>query len=217
MILIYNKNVVQTVWNFKRCCALIFFALFFLGMSGPAPRQKMTKSENLKKATFAAGCFWGVEKIIAHIPGVVATSVGYAGGTTADPTYEQVCTGRTGHAEAVEIVYDPAQASYKELLITFFEYHDPTTMNRQGPDVGSQYRSVIFYHDEEQAQMARQAKRLLEQGKVFEDPIVTEIVPAGPFYRAEDYHQKYLQKNPFGYCSHHLQSQKIRQTLKGQL
>lgn len=185
-MLIYNRNVVQTVWTFK-------------------------------KATFAAGCFWGVEKILSHIPGVVATSVGYAGGTAPNPTYEQICTGRTGHAEAVEVVYDTSQVSYQELLTTFFEYHDPTTVNRQGPDLGSQYRSVIFYHDEEQAEMARRAKKALEQKKVFQAPVVTEIIPAAPFYRAEEYHQKYLEKNPFGYCSHHLQSKKIRQTLTGQL
>lgn len=165
------------------------------------------------KATFAAGCFWGVEKILAKVPGVVSTRVGYAGGTTADPTYEKVCTGRTGHAEAVEVVYDPAQVGYQELLITFFEYHDPTTLNRQGPDVGSQYRSVIFYHGKEQAQAARGAIEKLEKAKVFPNPMVTEVVPAGPFYPAEEYHQRYLEKNPRGYCSHHLESKEVRKVL----
>lgn len=167
-----------------------------------------------KKAAFAAGCFWGVEKILSKIEGVVSASVGYAGGVTQNPTYEQVCTGRTQHAEAVEVVYDPERLSYDKLLITFWEYHDPTTPNRQGPDVGSQYRSVIFVYDKEQEEAARRSKRILEKAKVFQDPIVTEIVPAGEFYRAEEYHQKYLQKNPAGHCSHHLQSAKIREILK---
>ncbi len=174
-------------------------------------------NKNLKKATFAAGCFWGVEKIVAHIPGVVSTTVGYSGGTTPNPTYEQVCTGRTGHAEAVEVVYDPSKVSYEQLLITFFQYHDPTTVNRQGPDVGSQYRSVIFTHDEEQTKEAKKAQQLLEQARVFGRPLVTEILPAAPFYPAEEYHQKYLEKNPNGYCSHHLQSAKVKEVLAGKL
>lgn len=175
------------------------------------------KEASLKKATFAAGCFWGVEKIFAKIPGVASTRVGYAGGTTANPSYEQVCEGDTGHAEAVEITYDPSRVGYGELLITFWEWHDPTTLNRQGPDVGTQYRSVIFTHDEEQAAAARRAKQLLEEAKVYASPIVTEIVPAGTFTTAEEYHQKYLQKNPFGYCSHHLESRRVREALKGKI
>lgn len=176
-------------------------------------------AQQTKKATFAAGCFWGVEKIFAKIPGVAATRVGYAGGAVGNPTYEQVCTGRTGHAEAVEVVYDPARVSYKELLTTFWEWHDPTSGNRQGPDVGTQYRSVIFTHDADQAAAAARSKRLLEQAKVFPRPITTEIVPAGPFYQAEDYHQQYLAKNPGGYCSHRLQptSPRIREVLAGKL
>ena len=170
----------------------------------------------LKKATFAAGCFWGVEKIFKKMPGVVQTKVGYTGGTLVNPTYQQVCGGRTGHAEALEVVYDPGKVSYEELLITFWEWHDPTTMNRQGPDVGSQYRSAIFFHDHEQEQVARRSKEILEKGKVFGGPIVTEIVPASPFYPAEEYHQDYLVKNPGGYCSHFLQpvSPRIRELLK---
>lgn len=171
----------------------------------------------MKKAAFGAGCFWGVEKIFAHIPGVVSTAVGYAGGTTADPLYEQVCTGRTGHAETVEVVYDPAKVRYEELLTTFWEWHDPTTLNRQGPDTGSQYRSVIFTEDEEQALAARRSLQILEEAKLFRDPIVTQIVPAGPFYRAEEYHQQYLAKNPGGTCSHHWGSPKIRQLLTEKL
>ena len=175
------------------------------------------KEASLEKATFAAGCFWGVEKIFAKIPGVVSTRVGYAGGSAKEPTYEQVCTGRTGHAEALELEYDPAKVGYGELLITFWEWHDPTTLNRQGPDVGTQYRSAIFTHDEEQAAAARRSKQLLEEVKVYPSPIVTEIVPAGTFYTAEEYHQKYLQKNPFGYCSHHLQTPRVRELLRGKI
>lgn len=166
-----------------------------------------------KTATFAAGCFWGVEKIFAQAPGVVETTAGYAGGATPPPTYEQVCTGRTGHAEAVQVVYDPSKIAYEELLIIFWESHDPTTRDRQGPDVGSQYRSVVFYHDAVQRAAAQQAKARLEAAHVFPNPIVTEIVPAGPFYRAEEYHQQYLAKNPGGYCSHHFQSARIREVL----
>ncbi|MBI3323315.1 MAG: peptide-methionine (S)-S-oxide reductase MsrA [Candidatus Omnitrophica bacterium] len=171
----------------------------------------------LRKATFGAGCFWGVEKILAKVPGVVSTRVGYTGGSTEDPDYRAVCTGRTGHAEAVEVTYDPARVRYEELLVTFWEWHDPTTLNRQGPDVGSQYRSAIFTHDREQEEAARRSKELLERAKVFPGRIVTEIVPAGEFYTAEEYHQKYLEKNPGGYCSHVLlpESGRIREVLKG--
>ena len=175
------------------------------------------KEADLKKATFAAGCFWGVEKILAKIPGVVSTRVGYAGGTRANPSYEQVCQGDTGHAEAVEVTFDPARVGYGELLITFWEWHDPTTLNRQGPDVGAQYRSAIYTHDEEQAALAQRSKQLLEEGKVYSSPITTEIAPAAVFYTAEEYHQKYLKKNPFGYCSHHLQTKRVREVLKGKL
>lgn len=167
-----------------------------------------------KRAAFAAGCFWGVEKILSKVDGVISTEVGYMGGTTSNPTYEQVCTGRTGHAETVLVVYDPTKVPYEELLITFFKYHDPTTRNRQGPDIGSQYRSVIFFYDPEQAEIAKRSKQILEEAKLFDSPIVTEIVPAAEFYRAEEYHQDYLKKNPFGYCSHHLISPKIEQVLK---
>ncbi|MBI1884427.1 MAG: peptide-methionine (S)-S-oxide reductase MsrA [Chlamydiae bacterium] len=168
----------------------------------------------MKKATFAAGCFWGVEKIFAQLPGVVSTRVGYSGGNKPNPTYEQVCMGNTGHAEAMEVTYDPSKISYEELLITFWQYHDPTTLNRQGPDRGSQYRSVIFYHDEDQKAAAQKSKEILEREKVFKNSIVTEIVPEQPFYQAEEYHQQYLKKNPGGYCSGHLQSDRIEEVLK---
>ena len=148
----------------------------------------------MEKATFGAGCFWGVEAAFREIPGVMATMVGYSGGQTANPTYDEVCRGATGHAEAVQVSYDPAQLSYEELLDAFWKIHDPTTPNRQGPDVGSQYRSVIFCHTPEQETVARASKAELEKSGRFRQPIVTEIVPAAPFYKAEDYHQRYLEK-----------------------
>ncbi len=167
-----------------------------------------------KKATFAAGCFWGVEKVFGQVPGVVETAVGYTGGTKAKPTYEEVCRGLTGHAEAIEVVYDPAKVSYDELLVTFWQYHDPTTPNRQGPDVGTQYRSEIFYHDADQKAAAEKSKDILAKSGIFKKPVVTEIAPAKEFWRAEEYHQKYLKKNPHGYCSIQLQSKKIGEALR---
>ena len=169
--------------------------------------------EKGKKGTFAAGCFWGVEKIFAKIPGVLSTRVGYTGGATVDPTYPQVSGGRTGHAEAVEVTYDPSQVGYEELLITFWSWHDPTTRNRQGPDVGSQYRSAIFTHGPEQEALARRSKEILEKAGLFKGPIVTEILPAGEFHPAEEYHQDYLAKNPGGYCSHFLQFPGVREAM----
>ena len=159
----------------------------------------------LEVATFALGCFWGEEKTFWQIPGVWVTAVGYAGGYTPNPTYEEVCTGRTGHAEAVRVVFDPKQVSYEELLKTFWESHDPTQGMRQGNDVGTSYRSAIFVENDAQraaaeASRAMYQKRLREAG--FGD-ITTEIVDAGPFYFAEDYHQQYLVRNPRGYCPNH--------------
>ena len=151
-------------------------------------------------ATFAAGCFWGVEEAFRHVKGVTSATVGYTGGTTKDPTYKQVCTGNTGHAEAVEVEFDPAQVSYRELLAAFFSNHNPTTLNSQGPDFGSQYRSAIFYHDAEQEAAARESIAALEKSNVFKRPIVTEVKPAGPFYRAEEYHQQYLAKRGAASC-----------------
>lgn len=150
----------------------------------------------MEKATFAAGCFWGVEAAFRAVNGVVATAVGYTGGSLPDPTYSDVCTGRTGHAEAVEVLYDPAQVSYDDLLAVFWSIHDPTQVNRQGPDVGPQYRSAIFYHTEAQRAAATAAKEELERSGRFREPIATEIVPASRFYRAEEYHQQYLEKRP---------------------
>jgi len=146
------------------------------------------------KATFGAGCFWGVEAAFRQVEGLTATAVGYAGGTTENPTYREVCSHRTGHAEVVEVDYDPARVSYDLLLEVFWANHDPTTRNRQGPDVGDQYRSVIFYHDEEQRAAAVASKEALDRSGRYRNPIVTEIAPAPTFYRAEEYHQQYLEK-----------------------
>jgi peptide-methionine (S)-S-oxide reductase len=155
----------------------------------------------MRKATFGAGCFWGVEETFHHVPGVVNTAVGYSGGTLENPTYEDVCTDRTGHAEVVQVEYDPAQVRYEQLLDVFWNAHDPTTPNRQGPDIGTQYRSVIFYHDDEQKAAATASKEKLQASGRFRRPVVTEIVPAAPFYRAEEYHQQYLAKRGRLHCS----------------
>jgi peptide-methionine (S)-S-oxide reductase len=148
----------------------------------------------MAKATFAAGCFWGVEAQFQQLPGVTATAVGYEGGALDHPTYQQVCTDRTGHAEAVEIDYDPEKISYEKLLEAFFSLHDPTQLNRQGPDWGTQYRSAIFFHSPEQESEAKLFIARLTEEKRFSKPIVTQIVPAQTFWSAEDYHQKYLEK-----------------------
>src|SRR3989338_5097580 len=153
-----------------------------------------TDYKPVEVATFAAGCFWGVEESFRTLKGVVYTRVGYTGGHTKNPTYEQVCTGKTGHAEAIEILYDPTVITYSRLLDEFWKIHDPTTLNRQGPDIGSNYRSVIFYHDKEQEKLAGESKDRLERSGKYKNKIVTQIVPAGEFYPAEEYHQKYLMK-----------------------
>ena len=148
-----------------------------------------------ERATFAAGCFWGVEETFRRVPGVVSATSGYTGGTVPNPTYENVCTGRTGHAETVQVEYDAARVTYEQLLDVFWKLHDPTTRNRQGPDVGAQYRSAIFFHTPEQERLAGQSKEALERSGRFARPIVTELVPASAFYRAEEYHQQYLRKH----------------------
>jgi peptide-methionine (S)-S-oxide reductase len=147
------------------------------------------------KTMFGAGCFWGVESAFRQIEGVVETAVGYSGGGLKDPTYEDVCTGRTGHAEVVLVEYDPSRLTYEKLLDLFWEIHDPTTKDRQGPDRGSQYRSAIFYFNPDQEQAARDSLARQEGSGRFDNPIVTEIVPAGAFYRAEEYHQRYNEKH----------------------
>lgn len=148
----------------------------------------------MEKATFAAGCFWGVEATFRAVPGVIATMVGYCGGRTTHPTYQEVSNGDTGHAESVQVTFDPAQVSYARLLEVFWNSHDPTTPDRQGPDVGSQYRSMIFCHNPAQEKAARASKESLERSGRYSGPVVTQIVPAAPFYKAEDYHQRYLEK-----------------------
>ena len=152
------------------------------------------------KATFGAGCFWGVEAAYRQIPGVLSTTVGYLGGTLDNPTYYDVCTGRTGHAEVVQVEYDPARVTYDDLLTVFWENHDPTTLNRQGPDVGTQYRSAIFYHDDAQKAAAESSKDERDRSGRYRRPIVTEITPATTFYEAEDYHQQYLEKRGLSSC-----------------
>jgi peptide-methionine (S)-S-oxide reductase len=156
---------------------------------------------SIEKATFGAGCFWGVEAVFRQTKGVKDAAVGYAGGTRENPTYEDVCSDETGHAEVVEVQFDPAEVSYERLLDVFWRNHDPTTRNRQGPDVGSQYRSVVFYHSPEKTAAAEARKAELEKSGRFRRPIVTEIEPAPPFYRAEEYHQQYLSKHGRTHCA----------------
>jgi peptide-methionine (S)-S-oxide reductase len=154
----------------------------------------------MEKATFAAGCFWGVEATFRRLAGVTATRVGYTGGHMNNPTYKDVCTDSTGHAEGVEVTFDPAEISFDKLLDVFWENHDPTQLNRQGPDWGTQYRSAIFFHSPEQEAAAKASKERLEKSHRFSKPIVTQIVPAETFYEAEDYHQQYLEKRGLATC-----------------
>jgi len=158
----------------------------------------------METAVFGAGCFWGVEEIIQQIPGVIDTTVGYCGGTTVDPTYREVCLGTTGHAESIEIRFDPKIVTFETLLDFFFRLHDPTTLNRQGNDIGSQYRSVIFCQNGEQKSIAEAKIRAVDGSGKWKNKVVTEIAGEAPFYSAEDYHQDYLQKNPHGYHCHYL-------------
>lgn len=151
-------------------------------------------------ATFGAGCFWGVEAAFQRLPGVLDTAVGYAGGHTENPTYRDVCTDETGHAEVVQVTYDPTKVTFSQLLDVFWQIHDPTQVNRQGPDAGTQYRTAIFFHSPEQEEIAKKSRAALEASGKLRRPIATEIVPAGKFYRAEEYHQKYLQKRGAASC-----------------
>jgi peptide-methionine (S)-S-oxide reductase len=163
--------------------------------------QAAADESRLAKATFAGGCFWCTEAVYAELKGVKSVTSGYIGGAVPNPTYKDVCTGQTGHAEAIEIEYDPAVVSFQQLLEVFFATHDPTTLNRQGADVGTQYRSGIYYHDDEQQRIAREVIGKLNQARVFPGPIVTEVTKASVFYPAEDYHQDYFAKNPYQpYC-----------------
>lgn len=164
--------------------------------------EEFSKEEpqTIETAFFAAGCFWGVEEYFSRVKGVLKTEVGYAGGTKVNPTYEEVCTGNTGHAETTRVEFDPLKISYEKLLDHFWDMHNPASLNRQGNDVGSQYRSIIFYTTPEQKKEAEISKQKLEASGKFTKKIVTEIIPAAEFYPAEDYHQQYLKKNPYGYC-----------------
>ncbi len=186
--------------------ALKFIPKEKLEEEGYGKYQMLFKADKVKKesATLAGGCFWGVEEIIRKMPGVLETQVGYTGGVTQNPTYDDVKTGATGHAESIEIIYDANKVSYGDLLKYFFKLHDPTTVNRQGNDMGTQYRSAIFYHNEEQKKIAEKVKADVDKSGKWKRKIVTEIVPASTFYSAEDYHQKYLKKNPGGYTCHYV-------------
>jgi peptide-methionine (S)-S-oxide reductase len=164
--------------------------------AAPKVESGATRNEHLQKAIFAAGCFWGVEDTFRHLPGVVDAFSGFTGGNAKNPSYELVCTGKTHHAEAVEVLYDPNKVTYQKLLDTFWNMHDPTTLNSQGPDFGEQYRSAIFYLNNEQKKEAEASRDKLATAKTYKNPIVTQIVPAGDFYKAEDYHQHYFEKHP---------------------
>jgi peptide-methionine (S)-S-oxide reductase len=165
-------------------------------------KKKEINMEGMETATFGSGCFWCSEAIFERVKGVISVISGYSGGTVENPTYEQVCSGKTGHAEAIQITYNPKVVSYPELLEIFWRTHDPTTLNRQGNDVGTQYRSVIFYHNENQKKLAEEYKKKLDESGAWGNPIVTEISPYKNFYKAENYHQDYYENNPNqGYCS----------------
>jgi len=165
------------------------------------PKGESIVNTNLQTATLAGGCFWCLEAVFDDVKGVHSVESGYAGGTTPNPTYRQVCSGTTGHAEVVQITFDPDMVSYRDLLNVFFAIHDPTTLNRQGADVGTQYRSAIFYHNQEQHEMAAELIKELNAQKIWDRPIITEVVPFDEFYQAEDYHQEYFANNPYQpYC-----------------
>lgn len=195
--------------NFFKIAALIVISLAFTISSKEIRSEtqingnkKMEQNSNLTKATFGEGCFWCSQAIFERVKGVKSVYAGYSGGTTDDPIYEEVCTGKTGYAEVVQITFNPKVVSYDELLKIFWKTHDPTTLNRQGNDVGTQYRSVIFYHNNEQKEKAEHYKEALDKSGAYSNPIVTQIVPFKKFYKAEDYHQDYFEKNPTqGYCS----------------
>lgn len=189
--------------------SIFFFTCFSLNANSknqPAKKKKdMTTTSESKKtetALLAGGCFWGVEELVRTQPGVISTQVGYTGGVVPNPTYEIVKRGTSGHAEAIEIQFDPQKTSYENILKYFFKIHDPTTVNQQGNDRGTQYRSAIFFLSPEQEKIAKKVKELVDVSGAWKKPVVTEIVAAGPFYSAEAYHQDYLQKNPGGYTCH---------------
>jgi peptide-methionine (S)-S-oxide reductase len=192
----------------KRIIPLFFITILILGCKGNKSLSQTTMNKNMETntksdtATFGTGCFWCSQAIFERLKGVESAVAGYSGGTTANPTYEQVCTGKTGYAEVCQVIYDPKIISYDELLKVFWKTHNPTTLNRQGADVGTQYRSVIFYHNEDQKKKAEYYKDELNKSGAWKDPIVTEISPFTKFYKAENYHQDYFEKNPNqGYCA----------------
>jgi len=193
--------------NLKYKAALFLAAAFFMNAcSQTSQKTTMTETKNTNSAydtaTFGAGCFWCVEAVFQQLKGVIKVTSGYSGGETKNPTYKEVCSGETGHVEVCQIVYDPKQISFKELLEAFWQTHDPTTINRQGNDFGTQYRSVIFYHSEEQKELAQKYKKELDMSGAYEKPIVTAIEPYKNFYIAEDYHQNYYNQNgDQPYCS----------------
>jgi methionine-S-sulfoxide reductase len=185
--------------KFNILASVLGFAFFFVSAA-----QAAAPATKLETATLSAGCFWGTEEFFRKIPGVVETQVGYTGGTMKNPKYEDVRTGKTGHAESLELKFDPQKVSYEQILTLFFKMHDPTTLNQQGNDAGTQYRSAIFYHGKGQKEVAEKLKAKIEKSNAWKAPITTQIAPAGTFYPAEDYHQKYLVKNPGGYDNHYL-------------
>lgn len=197
------KNILKITY------IILFITITFIGCNENKSEAKQEmkntmndKNPNLEVATFGSGCFWCTEAIFERVKGVVSVVSGYSGGTVKNPNYDEVCTGKTGHAEATQITFDPKVVSYDELLEIFWKTHDPTTLNRQGNDVGTQYRSVIFYHNNEQKQKAEYYKNKLTEEKIWDKPIVTEITKFEKFYPAEDYHQEYYDKNPNqGYCA----------------
>lgn len=184
--------------------SILILAVALVGAAGQTSKQKgkrMETEQKLQTATLGAGCFWCVEAIYQRLEGVEKVESGYSGGVKKDPTYEEVCTGRTGHAEVIRVTFDPKKITFKELLGVFFKTHDPTTLNKQGADEGTQYRSVIFYNSEEQKREAEQVKNETEAAKIWDDPIVTEISPFLGFYKAEEYHQNYYNQNSYQpYC-----------------
>ena len=204
----FKMNNLKKILNIAYALTLIL--VLFLGCNETRSEKIIQKNQvmdnqnkNLDTATFASGCFWCTEAIFERVNGVKSVISGYSGGTVPNPTYEEVCTGNTGHAECTQIIYDPSVISYDELLEIFWKMHDPTTLNRQGNDVGTQYRSAIFYHNEQQKEKAEYYKKKLTDEKIWDKPIVTEITKFTKFYPAENYHQEYYDKNPNqGYCAY---------------
>ena len=202
----HARNQVRKAKTMKIHASLVLIGLTTLGAAAAHAGPPQAAAAPTETATLAAGCFWGTEEFFRKIPGVVETKVGYTGGQLKNPTYEDTSSGSTGHAESLELKFNPAKVSYAELLTLFFKMHDPTTANRQGNDVGSQYRSAIFYHGEQQRLTAVELMRKIEKSGAWRGKLTTEVAPAGVFYPAEDYHQHYLVKHPGGYDNHYLRN-----------